>query len=134
MIYVTHAKPSVKFDVIAPAGFRILAKIDDLSSLLKRDVFISCGTEGHGPDDPHTTGQAYDLSVVGWTGQQIEDCVNYLRHELGPLFYVQFEVRAVSEDGTPSRIAVQNHAATAPHIHAQRKKGTTYPPSFTVNT
>lgn len=132
-VYVVHAKPSVKFDKILPAGFRILGCLDRLTQLIKRDVFISCGTEAHDVGTPHQTGEAYDISVVGWSGEVIETALNYLRHELGPLFYAQFEVRDVAQDSTPSRIAVSNAAATAPHIHIQRRKATIYPPSLTVN-
>lgn len=134
-IYVVHTKPSVKFDRILPAGFRILAKIDALPQLLQRDVFISCGTEAHDAGTPHSTGEAYDISVVGWSGEIIETALNYLRHELGPLFYAQFEVRDVAQDSTPSRVAQVNTNATAPHIHVQRRKATIYPPPIgrTVN-
>lgn len=131
MIPVVRTKPGVKFAVITPAGFRILAAIDRLCQVLGHDVTISCGTEGHGPTDPHTEGAAYDLSVLGWTGDEIELSLHTLRGLLIPAqFYIQYEVVNAASDLTPSRLAVVNPAATASHVHIQRKKNTVFPPQL----
>ena len=128
MIHVTRCQPSVRFALIAPAGFRILAAIDSLPALLSRDIFISCGTEAHPLADPHSTGEAYDVSVMGWSGVEIETALTALRQTLGPLFYAQYEVQNSASDLTPSRLAVVNPNATGSHLHTQRRKGTIYPP------
>ncbi|WP_460292378.1 hypothetical protein, partial [Bacillus cereus] len=61
MTAVVRLKPGVKLDGLAPAGIRILAAIDAAAQVLKRDLTVTCGTEGHPPTDPHTCGEALDL-------------------------------------------------------------------------
>lgn len=133
MIHVTRHKPSVRFALIAPAGFRILAAIDALPATIGRDVYLSCGTEGHPPTDPHSTGEAFDISVMGWTGAEIETALRTLRGTLGSAFYAQYEVTSTANDLTPSRLAVVNPAASGSHVHVQRAKSTIYPPPVKVS-
>lgn len=59
---------AVRFDVIAPAGFRLLAALDNLSRDWPSDIFLTSGTDGahSGPTDPHKRGCAYDVQTNQW--------------------------------------------------------------------
>lgn len=126
---VTTKGPSVRFDVIKPAGFRILSAIDQAAQHVGVDLVITAGTDSHQLPDPHVTGEAYDVSVKGLSAQQIADVKASLTTTLGPLFTVLYEVPATPSDPTLRAIAYVNTAASGAHVHIQRKKGTTFPPS-----
>ena len=125
---VVHHRPAARFDVIAPAGFRILSAIDQAAQDVRVDLMITCGTDSHAMPDPHVTGEAYDVSVHGLSAQQIADVKASLEATLGPLFAVLYEVREVPSDPTLRPIAYVNVKATGPHFHIQRKKNTIFPP------
>ena len=125
---VLRARPGVRFDVIAPAGFRILWALDGAVQSCRVNLEITCWNEGHGPTDPHTLGEAADVSVKGLSADQIEMVLMALRSTLGPLFTVLYEVPEVPHDPTLRSIAYINMAATGPHFHLQRKRGTVWPP------
>ena len=129
MTPVVRVKPGVKFNPIAPAGFVLLAAIQAACWHLDRDITISCGSEGHPTIDPHSTGEAYDLSVQGMNDPEIIDLVMFLRKTLGRQFYVVYETPSAIRDAlVVAAVAVMNLQATAAHIHCQRARGTTYPP------
>lgn len=120
--------PGVKFDRIAPAGARIIGALDAYARFVGKRLVVTCGTEGHGPTDPHTTGDAYDLSVQGWSDEDILDGHRWFCDELpGMWFTTLYEVRE-TPTGLLLGIAFVNPEATGPHFHLQRKKGTVYPP------
>ena len=127
-VSVVRVKPGVRFDVIAPAGFRILSAIDALAVKLGRDITLTCGTDFHQMPDPHCTGEAYDFGITGWSAQEIELAVRFLRLTLGDAFTVLYEVPRLPMDPTLRPLAYVNANATGPHFHIQRKKGTTWPP------
>lgn len=132
MAFVLHTKPGTQFAVIAPGGFRILAALEETARLCETDLTITCGTEGHPADDPHTRGEAYDVRVADLTPERLLAVVKALQIALEPLsFYFQYEVPTLPVDVRLRAIAVVNSSASAPHIHLQVKKGHTYPP--TVN-
>lgn len=112
---VVRIKDGVQFSKIAPAGFRILAAIDNAAKLLKCDMVITsaCDGEHSGPDDPHHTGEAYDLRTHDFPTVQFKMIVlNNIMQQLGWTYFFGF----VEAEGTEQE-----------HIHLQRKKGTTYP-------
>lgn len=125
---VVRARPGVRFDVIGPAGFRILAAIDQAAQDCLVDLMITSGTDSHAPPSAHVTGEAYDVSVHTLSAQQISDVKAHLEETLGPLFTVLYEVQKVPSDPTLRSIAYVNVKATGPHFHIQRKRGTTFPP------
>ena len=125
---VLRARPCVRFDVIAPAGFRILWALDTAVQSCRVNLEITCWNEGHGHTDPHTLGEAVDVSVKGLSADQIEMIKGNLEMTLGPLFTVLYEVSTVPSDPTLRPIAYVNVKATGPHFHIQRRKGTTFPP------
>lgn len=126
-------KPGAKIATIAPAGIRILAAIDSCAESAGVVVTITSGSEDRGrlATDPHMTGEAFDISVNGFTDHQIIAIVGYLRLYLGVRFTVLYEVPKLAMTATPEMrgIATFNPSATAPHIHIQRMKGTTWPPT-----
>ena len=107
-----HIKPGVRFDLIAPAGARILEILKYVVAHLDHDITITSGTDGKhsGPKDPHKTGEAYDLRTRGLTPLQISRMLKDIKTKLGPRFFAFHEAVGTS------------HA----HIHVQRKRGTTY--------
>lgn len=129
MIHVVRHRPSARFDVIRPAGFRILAALDLTALACQTDLMITCGTDSHHLPDPHVTGEAYDVSVHGLSAQQIADVKASLERILGPAFTVLYEVPKEPSDPTLRPIAYVNLDATGPHIHIQLRKGLgAYPP------
>lgn len=113
MIPVTRVKPGVSFEYIAPAGFRILAAIDAAAMTLGHDVTITSGCDGchSGQTDPHHSGEAYDVRT-----KDVPDATALLREilrRLGTEYFFAF----IESPGTGNE-----------HIHAQRKRGTIYPP------
>ena len=63
MTGVITTKEGVLFQKIAPAGFRILSAIDQVSQALSVNLVITSGTDGEhsGPNDPHHRGEAFDV-------------------------------------------------------------------------
>ena len=59
---------AVRFDCIAPAGFRLLAAASDLARDWPTDIYLTSGTDGahSGPNDPHKRGCAYDAQTNQW--------------------------------------------------------------------
>lgn len=128
MVPVLRRKPGFTWNVYAPGGFRILAALDGLSQILGFDVTLTAGTNDHVLPDPHATGEAFDVRILGWSAPTILHAVDYLTHTLGPLFTVLYEVPTVPSDPHFAAIAYHNPGATAPHLHVQTKKGQLYPP------
>lgn len=125
---VVRHRPGVRFDRIDPAGFCILAALQIAATVCQVDLMLTSGTDGHTAPDPHVTGEAYDVSVHLLSAQEIADVTASLERTLGPLFTVLYEVPTKPSDPTLRSIAYINPQATGPHVHVQRKKGTTFPP------
>ena len=126
-MFVTRVRAGVTFDVIAPAGFRLLAAIDRLTTVVPHDVIITSGTDSHTAPDPHATGEAYDIGVSGWTPGEILAALLFLQTTLGPAFTVLYEVPRLPLDPALAAVAYVNVKATGPHFHLQRCKGTSWP-------
>lgn len=134
MIYCLRHRNSVKFDRIGPAGFRILGALDRATEICHTDLMITCGSDSHPLSDPHSSGEAYDVSVINLAPNQIVQLKNALEDDLGPLFTVLYETPSPPVDSRLKTIAYINKAATGPHFHIQRKKGTVYPPLLRDNS
>jgi hypothetical protein len=112
-----------------PAGSRLLGSIERAARACGVTLTVTCGSDSHPKDDPHTLGEAFDIGVAGFSVLLIQALLLFLRTDLGPRFYVQYEVPTLT--GVPEAlraIAVVNPGATGPHLHAQRAKSTVYPP------
>jgi len=111
---VIHYKDGVLFTKIAPAGFRILSAIDQVSKRLALDLVITsaCDGEHSGPDDPHHRGEAYDVRSHDLTLQEQDDVLDGIMSILGWTNFFGF-LEAAGTDNA--------------HFHFQVKKGTVYP-------
>lgn len=130
--FVVRHRPSVRFDVIAPAGFRILSALAQAAEFCETDLMITCGTDGHSMPDPHVTGEAFDVSVHTLSADQIADVKGCLERILGHAFTVLYETPRVPSNPTLRPIAFVNISATAAHFHIQRALDTTFPPDTTA--
>src|ERR1700691_792947 len=82
---VIHVKDGVSFLKIAPAGFRILSAVDQVSQALSVDLVVTSGTDGEhsGPDDPHHRGEAYDVRSQGFSTELRDQILAGVMHRLG---------------------------------------------------
>jgi hypothetical protein len=126
-MFVTRFKAGAEPKLVAPAGAVLLSAIFTLPQRLGRDILITCSTDSHGPADPHSTGEAYDIGLTGWSALDVALALSVFA-ALGGKFYAQYEVPQKPLDPAFAKLAVVNPAATGPHIHAQRAKGTIYTP------
>lgn len=131
MLPALRLKHGAGFPILAPAGFRILATLQQAVEQFRYDLTITSGSEGtwRDPTDPHRTGEAVDVSVLPLAMMEIQTLYEYLRTHLGAAFTVLYEVPSptLARPGVPA-FATVNPKATAPHLHIQRAKGTIYPP------
>lgn len=126
-----RSKPGCRFDRIAPAGFVLLAAIQDACFQLGLSLVVTSGTNDHALPDPHAQGEAYDLSVESLTDGQLDQLLRHLRAQLPTdHFTVLFEVPSLAglSKARAEFVTYVNDKATAPHLHLQRRRGTVYPP------
>lgn len=126
-------KDGVNLNPRAPAGAVIDAALVLASALTGLHTLITCGTEGHGPLDVHTSGQARDVRTRDWTPQQILQFIAALKqafHQMTPAleWTVLYESPQTPTDARLVAIAYMNPNASASHLHIQLRKGTSYPP------
>jgi hypothetical protein len=85
-------KDSVRFSILR---YEIISIFEKLFSVFKQfgyPVIVTCGTEAHGPDDPHTHGLALDLrSKHIQTDIAKEEIADTLRRTLGSIYTVLLE-------------------------------------------
>lgn len=124
---VVYVKTGVRFDRIAPAGMRILSAVEHAARECQRSLTITCGTEAHGPNDPHTKGEAYDVrsrkipvhekrhvlqAIMAWLREDEDDAPVETAGGLATRHFFGF----LEQPGTPHE-----------HLHIQRRRGTVYP-------
>ncbi len=113
---ILRVKEGVDFGTnLAPAGSQILDTLKRLVTSYTFDVTITSARDGvhSGPDDPHHSGEAFDLRTHDLTDDQIRLLLNDLQSALyhpPRRFYAFLEAA-----GTPNA-----------HLHVQRRAGTTY--------
>jgi hypothetical protein len=118
------ALPTAVFAVIAPAGFRLLAALEEASLVTKLDLVITSGTDGthSGPDDPHHLGCAYDVRSHTFTPEQKQMLLSYVMDVLG---------QPVEDSGgllTDKFFGWLEHAGEpGEHFHFQKRHGVEYP-------
>ena len=102
-----YTKDSVRFSILRVEIWSILDKVYTAFHDHGYKTIITCGTEAHGPDDPHTFGFGLDFRSkhIG-TREEKEAIVAELRKALGPIYTVIFE----------------NPAKDNEHIHIQIRK------------
>lgn len=109
-------KDGVEFGTeLAPAGCQILSVLKTLVETYPFDVTITSARDGahSGPDDPHHSGEAFDLRVNDLTPAQASTLLRDLQARLyrDPRRFFAF----LEASGTSNQ-----------HIHVQRRSGTTY--------
>lgn len=126
-------KPGTSLKLLRPAGGVILCALAAAAHILGREVWVSCANEGHGPTDPHTTGEAFDVSLLGLEEAQVADLVanlfvtgSFTRERFTVLYEYASPLDAPKLEAL-KRYGYQNPHATAKHLHIQRRKGTVYP-------
>ena|SRR5690349_9517544 len=123
MIPVVFVKDGVQFAKIAPAGMRLLGAFDRACVQLGFDLTITSGTDGEhsGPDDPHHTGEAYDVRSQGIDDKEgvLMAVLNQFGHPTPTSggYATAYFFGWLEQAGTPNE-----------HFHFQRRRGTTYPP------
>jgi hypothetical protein len=119
-----RAEAGVRFDLIAPAGFRILAALEEASLQSNLDLIITSGTDGEhsGPNDPHHLGQAYDVRSHDFSPEQKQMVLEYVMTVLGT---------PLEQSGglvTDKFFGWLEAAGTAnEHYHFQLRRGMEYP-------
>lgn len=110
---VVRVKDGVQFTKIAPAGFTILAALSYAATTLGCDLTITsaCDGEHSGPDDPHHTGEAYDIRTHGLAVDK-KIVLNTIWEALGKKYFFGW---------------IENENEDNEHIHFQRAKETIYP-------
>lgn len=131
MIYAVSIKDSsVTFDPVTEAHTWMIAALTRACGTCNVALVVSCAREAHGVGDPHTRGQAVDVSVHNLSAPMIVRVREYLMQLLGPGWTVLFETPdAIDATKEPQlvQIATINRGATARHLHIQPVKGTTFP-------
>lgn len=132
----TRLKPGAGFPTLRPAGMRIIAAIDFAAARMGKVLTITSGSErrGRADTDPHMTGEAADVSVLGLMPMEIRNLHSMLMQILGDRFTVLLEAPPDQVPPSLSEIVYRNAKATAIHLHIQRKKGTTWPPAEAPTT
>ena len=110
-------KDGVDFgSTLAPAGARILDLLKRLAPTYDFDITITSARDGahSGPDDPHHSGEAFDIRSNGLSALQIARLLHDVQAGLYSsdprCFYAFYEAA-----GTPNA-----------HLHIQRRAGRTY--------
>jgi hypothetical protein len=103
-----NCKPSVRFTVLRREMWKVFPIIEEIWQRKATVATITCGTEAHGQDDPHTQGFAIDVRSKNLPSDEI-------RHE------VLYELRSsLGEDYT---VLLEYEGQDNEHYHIQIKKG-----------
>lgn len=127
-MYAIWFKAGCETHQIAPSGVRILAALDTVArTVLLHDLIITCGTDSHGPDDPHSKGMAFDVRSHDLTPTQKTQCLAAVMHELS---------EGMSDPVLPKDGGFVTHkffgwlehpSADNEHYHFQLRNGMVYP-------
>lgn len=123
-----YVKAGVSFDVIAPAGFRILSALDTVARALDLSLTITSACDGvhSGPNDPHKLGCAYDVRSKSLFETDKARVLDLLLRELGDHLETP---KPVSIGYAITRFYAQlEHPGTdIEHLHVQLRHGQRYP-------
>jgi hypothetical protein len=85
-------KETVRFSILRDAIWTIFPKVDQVFKSHGIQCILTCGTEAHPDDDPHTKGFAIDLRSKHITDDDIKHRVfDALKQTLGALYTVILE-------------------------------------------
>lgn len=119
-------KEGVQFTVLAPAGMRLLEAIKETARTLNSHLMITCACDDHDPDDPHTTGEAYDLRSHDLQPRQKRAV---LRELMLQLQHGELDAPLAVSGGlaTMSFFAfLEDENTENEHFHVQRRRSTVY--------
>lgn len=133
LVPVVRCEPGVSLEGLAPGGIRILARVDQATGIIGKDIWITSGTDSH-TTGQHPAGNALDLKTIRYDVPTTIRLFRFLADALGPRFTVLYECPVPPADGLLAKIATVNPHATGPHLHVQVKKGTVYPPPETESS
>ena len=128
MTYGLLVKPGVSFDLVAPAGFRILGALERTCRRLQFSLTITCGCEAHPPTDPHTLGEAYDVRTRDFS---LDDKRRILRELMLDLVDDANPIDVVLPVGNGLATVqfygqIEDIGGPNEHLHVQRRRSTTY--------
>ena len=93
-----RCKDSVRFTVLRPEIYGLFAGLNIKFAKYGSDCFITCGTEGHGLDDPHTNGYAIDIRCKQLAEEDSHKLLSELRDFLGPRYTVLLEAEGTDNE------------------------------------
>lgn len=127
MSYAVWFKAGCETTRIAPSGVRILAALERCAQVIQHDLVVTCGCDSHGPDDPHTKGQAFDVRSHDLTPQQKSQLLSAMMQALseGPQ-----DVVTPKDGGYVTQHFfgwLEHPGAENEHFHWQQRNHTVYP-------
>lgn len=125
---VVRCLDSVKLDPLTPALARLISVLEQAAQIVKRDLVITCGREGHAATDPHSLGMGLDVRTRDLPDGPLLALLAFLRTTLGPAWTVLYET-PLRPAGVRGQAAWVNAKASAEHVHIQPIKGSVWPPS-----
>jgi hypothetical protein len=127
---------TVTMDPMTEALLYLVGVLGQTVSRCGVSLVITCAREGHPATDPHSRGQALDVSVHNLSAPMIVRVKGFIESLLGPTWTVLFECPPTAaptvDEPQLVGIATINPGASARHIHMQPKKGTAWPPVETA--
>lgn len=121
---ITRFKPGVQLTP-DPAGTRLLGAIDRVAMNSPFDVTITCGSEAHGPNDPHTAGRAFDVRTHDLEDVEKADLLRAIMAELADeppdVLKIDGIWYALATDDWFGQI--EHHGEVTEHLHVQRRNG-----------
>lgn len=127
MSYAIRLKPGCQTSILAPSGIRILGALERCAQVLGRDLVLTCGSDSHGPDDPHTKGHAFDVRSHDLPPAQKQQLLSAMMQALseGPQ-----DVISPKDGGyvTGHFFGWLEHAGEiTEHFHFQQRNGVAFP-------
>lgn len=123
-------KPGVSFTGLAPAGLRLLGALDRVVRAQAFDLILTCGTDSHPPNDPHSRGCAFDVRTHNLTEEQKQYVLRAVLADLmepdavDPILPVSI--------GLATRywyVQLENPGEITEHMHMQLRRGVNFPPA-----
>lgn len=124
---VILVKSGARFDRIDPAGFRLLGALDRVSRTFPVDLTITCGSDAHPVNDPHSLGKAYDIRTHDLTPDQKQ---LLLRSVLLDLQDGDHDAPLEVSGGLATTHFfgwIEHPGEVTEHCHIQQRRGTTFP-------
>jgi len=121
-------KGSVKFDKPTVGGACLLAALAWTAHQSPFDLMVTCGTEAHEPDDPHTKGNALDVRSHSFSLADKNSVFHLIMSYLSDLTdQLGADARVIStSDGLATALFfgfIESEGMPNEHFHLQVRKG-----------